>query len=574
MEIRKRSEEKMKNKVIKIITLIFIVLIITNIICAITNKTQALSDVTEDLEFWKPTTSNDTGKLTKKVNGIVGTVRTIGIIVSVASLSIIGIKYMLGSVEEKAQYKQTLLPWVIGAILVFAITTVPTIIYNMVSETNAGTGGSSGTNAGTEESSGTNAGTEGSSGQQKVHILLNASDLTLKLGEYEETTINAIVTGTNQKVKWESSNTQVATVDLTGKVTAKSKGTATITAYVDKATATCKVTVEAISTTSITISKDMVTLNAPITNSYELKATITPVTSKEPITWSSSNSNVVTVSKDGKVRAVGAGEAIITAKSGTKTDTCKVTVNSSRIYEDRYYNPDTKQVSTEKSSWNDLEFIMYMPDVSQVKNMDKLPMVIFLHGGVMSTGMVDPDNPNGDGKPLIQANPFRLHKENVNYPAVCIFPKNTANLKLGWGSATDEMLKKLEGLIDYTIENYNVDKDKVSLTGHSNGGTATWNIGLKFPERFSCLVTVCGYGYKDADVYPDCPVWAICSTQDGSEGFAERMKSLITATGGKVKYDNRGYISHNGMLKEAYTPELIKWMSERSRKTNSSFSFD
>lgn len=563
MEIRKGSEEKMKNKVIKIITLIFIVLIITNIICAITNKTQALSDVTEDLDFWKPTTStsNDTGKLTERVNGIVGTVRTIGIIVSVASLSIIGIKYMLGSVEEKAQYKQTLLPWLIGAILVFAITTVPTIIYNMVSGTNAETGGSS--------------------GQQKVYILLNASDLTLKLGEYEETTINAIVTGTNKKVKWESSNTQVATVDLTGKVTAKSKGTATITAYVGKTTATCKVTVEAISTpsitistTSITISKDMVTLNAPITNSYELKATITPVTSKEPITWSSSNSNVVTVSKDGKVRAVGAGEAIITAKSGTKTDTCKVTVNSSRIYEDRYYNPDTKQVSTQRSSWNDLEFIMYMPDVSQVKNMDKLPMVIFLHGGTTPTYMADPDNPNGAGKPLIQANPFRLHKENVNYPAVCIFPKNNNNnLKLGWGSATDEMLKELEGLIDYTIENYNVDKDKISLTGHSNGGTATWNIGLKFPEKFSCLVTVCGYGYKDADVYPDCPVWAICSTQDGSEGFAEKMKNLISAAGGKAKYDNRGYISHNGMLKEAYTPELIKWMSERSRKTNSSFSF-
>ena len=41
----------------------------------------------------------------------------------------IGIKYMLGSVEEKAKHKQTLMPYLIGAVLVFSETTIPQILY-------------------------------------------------------------------------------------------------------------------------------------------------------------------------------------------------------------------------------------------------------------------------------------------------------------------------------------------------------------------------------------------------------------------------------------------------------------
>lgn len=87
-------------------------------------------DVSKNPNSWRPTVSTSTIFETK-VNIILGVVQIIGIIVSVASISIIGIKFMLGSVEEKAQYKQTLLPWLIGAIMIFAITTIPTMIYDM-----------------------------------------------------------------------------------------------------------------------------------------------------------------------------------------------------------------------------------------------------------------------------------------------------------------------------------------------------------------------------------------------------------------------------------------------------------
>ena len=43
----------------------------------------------------------------------------IGICVAVITISILGIKFMLGSIEEKAQVKEALIPFVIGCVVVF-----------------------------------------------------------------------------------------------------------------------------------------------------------------------------------------------------------------------------------------------------------------------------------------------------------------------------------------------------------------------------------------------------------------------------------------------------------------------
>lgn len=65
-------------------------------------------------------------------NRIIGIVQVIGSISSVIALILIGIKYIMGSVEEKAEYKKTLKPYLIGAIMVFGITNLLGIIQNVV----------------------------------------------------------------------------------------------------------------------------------------------------------------------------------------------------------------------------------------------------------------------------------------------------------------------------------------------------------------------------------------------------------------------------------------------------------
>ena len=65
---------------------------------------------------------------------IMGILQTGGIVVAVVILMVLGIKYMMGSAEEKAEYKKTMLPYVIGAILLFAATTIANMVYQFASK--------------------------------------------------------------------------------------------------------------------------------------------------------------------------------------------------------------------------------------------------------------------------------------------------------------------------------------------------------------------------------------------------------------------------------------------------------
>jgi succinate dehydrogenase/fumarate reductase cytochrome b subunit len=65
-------------------------------------------------------------------NQILGIIQVVGIILSVGCLMILGIKYMMGSAEEKAEYKKTFIPYLIGALLLFAASAFAKTIYNWV----------------------------------------------------------------------------------------------------------------------------------------------------------------------------------------------------------------------------------------------------------------------------------------------------------------------------------------------------------------------------------------------------------------------------------------------------------
>ena len=70
-----------------------------------------------------------TGKITELGGSIMGIIRTIGVVVAVIILMVLGIKYMMGSAEEKAEYKKTMIPYIIGAVLLFGATTIAGMVY-------------------------------------------------------------------------------------------------------------------------------------------------------------------------------------------------------------------------------------------------------------------------------------------------------------------------------------------------------------------------------------------------------------------------------------------------------------
>ena len=75
-------------------------------------------------------TGGNTGSIENVGNEIITIISTIGSVISVVTLIALGIKYMLGSVEEKATYKKTFMPYIIGASLVFAASFITSVIYN------------------------------------------------------------------------------------------------------------------------------------------------------------------------------------------------------------------------------------------------------------------------------------------------------------------------------------------------------------------------------------------------------------------------------------------------------------
>jgi uncharacterized protein YjdB len=167
----------------------------------------------------------------------------------------------------------------------------------------------------------------------KPSVKLDKTNLTLTKGKTY--TLKTTVTGTNKAVSWSSSNSSVASVDKNGKVTAKTKGTATITAKADGVSASCKVTVNEPAKTTIKLDKTKVTLGAgePCT----LKATVSP---SQKVTWTSSNPKLVKVDSNGKLTVTNdifnyfevEQTVKITAKAGNATATCTVTTNYERVY--------------------------------------------------------------------------------------------------------------------------------------------------------------------------------------------------------------------------------------------------
>ena len=125
-----------------------------------------------------------------------------------------------------------------------------------------------------------------------------------------------------------TTNKKIAKVDKRGKITGKKAGKATVTiTYTNGSRRIFQVKVQKgiVKTTSVSVNKRNIIL-ARKGKSFQLKVTLTPVTSQQKVTYKSSNSKVAAVNSKGKIVAKKKGTATITVKSGNKKITCKVKV--------------------------------------------------------------------------------------------------------------------------------------------------------------------------------------------------------------------------------------------------------
>lgn len=162
----------------------------------------------------------------------------------------------------------------------------------------------------------------------KPTIQTNVNSFPLKA---KQTTTKLKVTGLaagDRIVSWKSSNPKILTVTANGKLKAgKKTGKVTLTITLAsglKKQIKVKVQKKAVKTTKISVPRTRIVIKKG--RKQQLKPVITPITSLQKITFSSSNKKIVSVNKKGQITARKKGRAKITIRSGSKKKVVTVTV--------------------------------------------------------------------------------------------------------------------------------------------------------------------------------------------------------------------------------------------------------
>lgn len=123
-----------KKSWLMIITLIIInILIIANV----PNYSYAtdIDDPISNPSIFNPSDagSDDVQTVASRVGPVINTITTIGIMVALIVIIVLGIKYMIGSVQEKAEYKKTMTPYIVGVIMLAGISIILKIVSQLIS---------------------------------------------------------------------------------------------------------------------------------------------------------------------------------------------------------------------------------------------------------------------------------------------------------------------------------------------------------------------------------------------------------------------------------------------------------
>lgn len=185
---------------------------------------------------------------------------------------------------------------------------------------------------------------------QVAGLSVSPASPTIELGD----TIQLVATVTGEDgeeldrtIQWASSDTSVARTDAGGLLIGEGDGTTSVLAQVSDASDTADVSVDGTPAASVEVTPDSVAIGEGET--ARLEATVYDSSGDEldrTVSWSSSNTSVVTVDPLGQIQGQVEGEALITAQSGEASGTAKVAVQASNTGADPYVVEDFSTYSS------------------------------------------------------------------------------------------------------------------------------------------------------------------------------------------------------------------------------------
>ncbi len=200
------------------------------------------------------------------------------------------------------------------------------------------------------------------------------------------------------------------------------------------------------------------------------------------------------------------------------------------------------------------KYMVYVPEDYDAGK--SWPAILFMHGAGERGSDGVKQSTVGIGK-AIRNNPER-------FPCIVIMPQcPEASF---WEGPVQELAL---GTLDAAIGEYNIDDDRIVLTGLSLGGFGTWSIGSRCAERFCALVPICGGGIPtDGERYAKTPIWCFHGSADPVVPVkrSQEMVQMIRAAGGNVEYTELEGVGHNSWDPAYGNPELIEWMLKQRRR--------
>jgi predicted peptidase len=166
-------------------------------------------------------------------------------------------------------------------------------------------------------------------------------------------------------------------------------------------------------------------------------------------------------------------------------------------------------------------YLLRLPEDYEGSNR-RYPLLIFLHGigekGSGSEKAIQRVSLNG---------PFRSMRDgnwDTSLPLIVAGPQ-IGGMKWWW--PTDQVAE----YVQYLVNNYRVDRNRIYVTGVSMGGRAAWDLAEQYPQRAAAIIPAGAWAEdlsNDCASMRDIAVWAFHGTEDGLIKFRDGLKPVET----------------------------------------------
>ena len=221
-----------------------------------------------------------------------------------------------------------------------------------------------------------------------------------------------------------------------------------------------------------------------------------------------------------------------------------------------FAQPTTRPAHFEKTITKTLsyDYLVWQPrDYGKGK---KVPLLIMLHGS---------GSCGHDLSKLRDTQVLKYAATHPDFPFMVVLPQSPS--EKDWWS-----LETLDAWLDDVMSKYDVDPDRVYLTGISMGAYGVWDWACHRPDRFAAIAPLAGEGNDDlAAELKHVPVWAFHGARDTAVSPAEevRMVDAVNRTGGSAKLTMYPDLGHNIGTRTYSSPELYAWLLEHRRSHES-----